>query len=79
LASAAVNQDMALRDLLILSGLIVAGWGHLLLGERRLASAVWRKLDDLFPPALRSTDAVAGAGLLVMGGFCVLGAMAAGA
>lgn len=70
---------MVLRDLLILSGLLLAGWGHLLLGERRLASAVWRKLDDLFPPAWQSTEAVAGVGLLAMGAFCVLGAMAAGA
>jgi hypothetical protein len=70
---------MALRDLLILCGLLLAGWGHLLLGERRLASAVWRKLDDLFPPAWQSTETVAGAGLLAMGALCALGAMAAGA
>ena len=70
---------MGLRDLLILCGLALAGWGHLLLAERRVASAAWRKLDDLFPPPWRSTEAVAGAGLLAMGAFCVLGAMAAGA
>jgi hypothetical protein len=63
---------MALRDLLILCGLALAGWGHLLLAERRLASAAWRRLDDLFPAAWRSSEPVAGAGLLVMGAFCVL-------
>jgi hypothetical protein len=57
----------------------LAAWGHLLLGERRLASVVWRRLDDLFPPEWRSTEHVAGAGLLAMGAFCVLGAMMAGA
>jgi hypothetical protein len=70
---------MGLRDLLILCGLALAAWGHLLVGERRLASVAWRKLDDLFPPAWRSAPTVAGAGLLAMGAFCVLGAMASGA
>jgi hypothetical protein len=70
---------MGLRDVLILCGLAVAAWGHLLLGDRHLAATAWRKLDDLFPPALRSTETVAGAGLLAMGAFCVLGAMMAGA
>jgi hypothetical protein len=70
---------MGLRDLLILCGLALAGWGHLLLAERRLAATAWRKLDDLFPSEWRSAEPVAGAGLLVMGAICVLGAMAAGA
>ena len=70
---------MGLRDLLILCGLALACWGHLLLGERRLAAAAWRKVDDLFPPMWRSATPVAGVGLLAMGAFCVLGAVAAGA
>jgi hypothetical protein len=67
---------MALRDLLILCGLALAGWGHLLLGERRFACAAWRRLDDLFPAAWRSPEPLAGAFLLGMGGFCVLIAIA---
>lgn len=70
---------MELRDLLIFCGLALAGWGHLLLGERRLAAVAWRRVDDLFPTAWRSAPPVAGVGLLAMGAFCVLGAMAAGA
>ena len=41
--------------------------------------AVWRKVDELFPPAWRSAPPVAGVGLLAMGAFCVLCAIAAGA
>jgi hypothetical protein len=63
---------MGLRDLVILCGLALAGWGHFLLAERRLASAAWRRLDDLFPSAWRSSEPVAGVGLLAMGGLCVL-------
>lgn len=67
---------MALRALLILCGLGIAAWGHLLLGERRLASAAWRRLDDLFPPAWRSSEPLAGGFLLGLGAFCVLVAIA---
>jgi hypothetical protein len=67
---------MALRDLLILFGLVLAAWGHLLLAERRLASTAWRRLDDLFPVAWRSSEPLAGAFLLGMGAFCVLVAIA---
>jgi hypothetical protein len=67
---------MALRDLLVLFGLALAGWGHLLLAERRLASAAWRRLDDLFPVAWRCSEPVAGGFLVGMGGFCVLVAIA---
>jgi hypothetical protein len=70
-------KDMGLRDLLILCGLALAGWGHLLLGERRIASAIWRSLDDLFPSTWRTPESVAGVGLLAMGAFGVLAAMAA--
>ena len=75
-AASAVNEDVSPRYLAIIFGLALAGWGHLLLSERSLATAAWRRLDDLFPVAWRSSESVAGAGLLAMGGFCVLAAMA---
>jgi hypothetical protein len=62
--------------LVIVFGLCLAGWGHLLLGERRFAIVAWRRLDDLFPIAWRSSEPVAGGCLLAMGGFCVLAAIA---
>ena len=75
-AAPAVNEDVSPWYLAIVFGLALAGWGHLLLSERRLAMAVWRRLDDLFPVALRTEEPVAGGWLLAMGGFCVLAAMA---
>lgn len=67
---------MAATDLLILIGLITAGWGHLLLAERRLAAAVWRWLDELFPSAWRAPTSLAGAVLLATGAACIGAAVA---
>lgn len=62
--------------LLLLMGLAMAGWGHLLLADRRLAAAAWRWLDDRFPPAWRSPTPVAGGVLLAMGAACIIVAVA---
>ncbi len=62
--------------LLVLIGLITAGWGHLLLAQRRLAELAWRWLDELFPSAWRTPTPVAGAVLLATGAACVLAAVA---
>jgi hypothetical protein len=77
-AAPSVKAIMSLHDLVVLCGLALAAWGHLLLGERRLAVAVWRRLDDLFPAAVRSSAPVAGVGLLAMGGFCVIAGIGGG-
>lgn len=63
---------MISRELIILCGLAVAAWGHLLVHELWGVDAVWVRLDARFPPAWRSHPRFAGACLLVLGALCVL-------
>ncbi len=66
------TEDMTSRELIILFGLALAGWGHLLAHELWGADAVWVRLDTRFPAAWRSHPRFAGACLLVLGAVCVL-------
>jgi hypothetical protein len=63
---------MTSRELIILTGLAVAAWGHLLVHELLGAGAAWVRIDSRFPAAWRSSPAFAGASLLVVGAPCVL-------
>jgi hypothetical protein len=63
---------MISQTFVIVIGLGLAGWGHLLVHDLLGASAAWTRVDDQFPPSLRSTPGFAGRLLLVMGAMLVL-------
>jgi hypothetical protein len=63
---------MTSRELIILTGLALAAWGHLLVHELFGMAAAWVRLDGRFPPAWRSSPRLAGACLLAFGALCVL-------
>jgi len=60
------------QTLVIVIGLGLAGWGHLLVHNLLGAADAWSRVDDLFPPVLRSSPSFAGRLLLVMGALLVL-------
>lgn len=66
------TDDMTSRELIILAGLALAAWGHLLVHELFGMATAWVRIDDRFPAAWRSSPAVAGACLLTVGAVCVL-------
>jgi hypothetical protein len=63
---------MTSRELIILTGLALAAWGHLLVHELFGVAAAWIRVDSRFPAAWRSSPRFAGASLLVVGALCVL-------
>ena len=63
---------MISQTLVIVLGLALAGWGHLLVHNLLGAAEAWIRVDELFPPVLRSPPALAGRLLLVMGGLLVI-------
>ncbi len=63
---------MISRELIILCGLALAAWGHLLVHELWGVDAVWVRIDARFPDAWRSHPRFAGACLLVLGAVFVL-------
>jgi hypothetical protein len=63
---------MTSRDLIILTGLALAAWGHLLMHELFGVATAWVRIDSRFPAAWRSSPTVAGAALLVVGALFVL-------
>jgi hypothetical protein len=56
----------------ILLGVGIAGWGHLLMHNLLGAADAWTRVDELFPPSLRSSPSFAGRTLLVIGAMLVL-------
>jgi hypothetical protein len=58
---------MTAQAVIVLVGVALAAWGHLIVHERRTAASVWRWLDDRFPVALRSETHLAGPTLLLVG------------
>jgi hypothetical protein len=60
------------RELIVLAGIALAAYGHLLLHEMWGAVTVWARMDDRFPPAWRSSPPLAGGALLVLGALFVL-------
>jgi hypothetical protein len=67
-----LHGHMTSRELIILTGLALAAWGHLLLHELFGVATAWVRIDDRFPPAWRSSPAFAGVCLLVVGAVGVL-------
>ncbi len=63
---------MTSRELIILTGLALAAWGHLLVHELFGVATAWVHIDGRFPPGWRSSPRFAGACLLVVGAVCVL-------
>ncbi|HTU98363.1 MAG TPA: hypothetical protein VMF14_21110 [Solirubrobacteraceae bacterium] len=63
---------MTSRELIILAGLVLAAWGHLLLHELYGVATAWIRMDSRFPATWRSSPPFAGACLLVVGAVCVL-------
>jgi hypothetical protein len=60
------------RFLCICTGLLLAGWGHVLVNDLRGACVHWERLDARFPPAWRCPASTAGALLLLTGAICAL-------
>jgi hypothetical protein len=56
----------------IVAGLGLAGWGHLLVHDVLGAADAWCRADERFPPHMRSTPAFAGRTLLTIGALLVL-------
>lgn len=69
---AADDGVVSTQELVIVIGLALAGWGHLLVHDQLGAARVWAWVDGLFPPSWRSAPPFAGATLLVAGAACVL-------
>lgn len=63
---------MPTRDLIIVLGLALAGWGHVLMHGLLGAATAWDRLDARFPAAWRSSPPLAGACLLAVGALFVL-------
>jgi hypothetical protein len=63
---------MISQTFVIIIGLGLAAWGHLLVHDLLGAAAAWTRVDDLFPPVLRSSPSFAGMLLLLMGAMLVL-------
>jgi hypothetical protein len=63
---------MSMQTLVILTGLVLAGCGHLLVHDLLGAASMWDWVDGRFPPTWRSAPPVAGASLLVFGALGVL-------
>jgi hypothetical protein len=63
---------MSMQTLVILTGLVLAACGHLLVHNLLGAATAWNWVDGRFPPAWRSAPPVAGAALLVFGALGVL-------
>jgi hypothetical protein len=63
---------MVSQTFVIVIGLGLAAWGHVLLHDLLGAADAWTRMDDLFPPVLRSSPSFAGRLLLIMGALLVL-------
>lgn len=60
------------QTVVILMGLMLAGWGHFLVHDVLGAAGAWSRVDELFPPVLRSSPSFAGRLLLMMGALLVV-------
>jgi|GEM_PF-6475492 len=63
------------QTLVIVTGLALAAWGHMLVHDLLGAARAWRRVDDLFPVVLRSAPAFAGRVMLLAGSVLVMAAM----
>jgi len=60
------------QTLVMLLGLGLAGWGHLLVHDLFGAAEAWLRADALFPAPVQTTPSFAGGVLLLMGALLVL-------
>ena len=60
------------QTFVIVVGLALAGWGHLLVHDLLGATGAWSRLDGLFPPGVQSSPPFAGCVLLLVGAMLVL-------
>jgi hypothetical protein len=60
------------RTFVIVTGVALAAWGHLLVHDLLGAAGAWVRMDERFPPSWRSSPTFAGRLLLVMGALLVL-------
>jgi hypothetical protein len=60
------------RTFVIVTGIAIAAWGHLLLHDLLGAAKAWTRADERFPVVLQSSPAFAGRVLLLMGAVLVL-------
>jgi hypothetical protein len=58
--------------LVIVTGLALAAWGHVLVHDLLGAAKAWSRVDERFPLVLRSSPGFAGRAMLVMGAVLVL-------
>jgi hypothetical protein len=56
----------------VIFGLVLAGWGQLLVREQPAVVDAWIRMDNMFPPVLRSSPTFAGYTLLVLGALLAL-------
>lgn len=63
---------MFARGFIVVVGLLLAGWGHLLVHDLLGAGEAWVRVDSRFPPMWRSEPAAAGGLLLCVGALCAL-------
>jgi hypothetical protein len=60
------------QTFVIVTGLVLAAWGHLLVHDLLGAAGAWIRADERFPLVLRSSPGFAGRAMLVMGAVLVL-------
>ncbi len=66
------TYQMTNQTLVIVIGLALAAGGHMLVHDFLGAAATWVRADEQFPPIMRSSPAVAGTSLLLIGAVLVL-------
>ena len=66
------ETEMVDRTLVIMTGLALAAWGHLLVHDLLGAAEAWVRADERFPPSWRSSPTFAGRAMLAMGTVLVL-------
>lgn len=63
---------MVNQTFIIMTGLVLAAWGHVLVHDLLGAAGIWTRADERFPVTLRSTPSFAGRAMLVTGSLLVL-------
>lgn len=56
----------------IVTGLALAAWGHLLVHDLLGTAGAWERMDSRFPPSLQTSPSFAGRWMLAMGAMLVL-------
>jgi hypothetical protein len=68
----AARAGMNNQTLVIVTGLALAAWGHVLVHDLLGAARAWIRLDQQFPEIMRSSPTFAGAALMLIGSVLVL-------